>query len=357
MFYKIVSDENSKGKIFISAYFYMGLNSNSTGISTVICFGNMKHSIKTIIVPDLGRKIIKISSDIIRYFNMPLDILYQVQFTGKEISIGPVIGLLVATHENQLNESKLNHLLEYTDIYSETYGLLYVFSSDGINFKDNLIDGYYYKTDDKGNPIWQKASLPFPSAVYRTVPLTAKIRTLLKRTLNNKVFNSLFIHKLDFGEITRSYNDTTINNLAFKEKKVNFKIIMQKNEFTNWTCTGIIVYLIDEKSTVNDKSNIIPYPLFAKEYLKVNEAEMEMLKLDIIESCIKVCYLLDATKELYGDVCIDAAIDTNNKIWISKINRKYDHNIPLLIKDCEMYRDIKITPVKYLIALSNFKIY
>ncbi|MDP4177932.1 MAG: hypothetical protein Q8900_06260 [Bacillota bacterium] len=351
MFYKIVSDEDSQGKIFISAYFYTVSNSNNIDLYSYISFGTLNHSIKIVIVPDLGRKIIKISSDIVSYFKMPLDILYQVEFNDKEIILGPVIGILAASHKSQLNENKLTKLIEYTKIYESIHGLLYVFSSEGIDLKDGSVDGYYFKIDDNKQPVWINSKLPLPSAIYRTVPLSRNLRIQLKEAVNNKVFNSLFIHKLNFEGITENINNSSINTLIVKNKRVNLKIIMQKNEFSKWICSGIIVNL-----TNNIEPNFISFSKLAKEIMELTQSEMDALKQNIFENCNKVCSMLDDSKEIYGDICIDAVMTADYRINILKINRKYDHKLPLLIKDHEMYQKIRITPVRYLLGLSGFKI-
>jgi hypothetical protein len=198
MFYRILSHPNQRGNIYVSHDFnsiYAQDNTSSININA----GSKTIKVNLVLVSDLGKDEIKISVDVLNYLSIPTNLLYQIKTDKENITIGPVIGLLMAKENSKLTEKKLDNQLIYTELYESFKGLLYVFSFEDIDFKESLIEGYYYEPnyyDKKG--YWKKGVFPFPSAIYNRILLSKVKEKKLKEALGNKIFNSSRFNKLDF---------------------------------------------------------------------------------------------------------------------------------------------------------------
>jgi glutathione synthase/RimK-type ligase-like ATP-grasp enzyme len=137
---------------------------------------------------------------------------------------------------------------------------------------------------------------------------------------------------------------------TFEDRKVDYRVILQKNENGHWKCTGIIGRFGKNNGiSSNFKSNG-----FAKEgaealKLQFGYSELQAFKKyqEIVEICIKVANKLTVVVGEYGDLGIDIGIDTDEKVWVIETNKRPAHELPLHIKDRKMYYKVKSNPVLY----------
>ena len=198
MFYRIIScDETEEGLIVSKDFGGKYLSENSKSIN--ICAGQRRQNIKVEISLKVKANTLKISKKILEYLLVPLDFFYQISIQANCINIGPIIGLLITKKNCGLNKGRLKRLLLYTLHYEKFNGLLCVFSWEGIDFKSKIINGYYFKYDNiTKSGFWKKGIIPFPDVVYNRTLLTRLKIKKLKEILNNKLFNSLQLNKLEF---------------------------------------------------------------------------------------------------------------------------------------------------------------
>jgi hypothetical protein len=140
----------------------------------------------------------------------------------------------------------------------------------------------------------------------------------------------------------------------------SFRCIMQKNQYLNWQCTGIIAR-IGESRGVSSNYDSWGYGLtfeeFFKKSLSLSDEEIFKKKQEVIDICLKTCEMIDKKWGNFGDVGIDIGIDTSLKVWIFEVNKTHMHYIPLKINDYNMYYTVKTMPIRYAAALGGFKIY
>jgi hypothetical protein len=198
MFYRILLDSKQKGNIYIS-YDFNSIYTQDNTTSVNITAGSKTIKVNLVLVSELGKDEIKISKDVLNYLSIPSNLLYQIKTDKENIIIGPVIGLLMAKENSKLTEKKLGSQLIYTELYESFKGLLYVFSWESIDFKQSLIEGYYYESNyDHSEGCWKKGIFPFPNAIYNRI-LLSKVKAIkLKEAVGNKIFNSFRFNKLDF---------------------------------------------------------------------------------------------------------------------------------------------------------------
>lgn len=214
MFYKIICDLNTEGKVFLPKQFTIDkeiLNNESK--TTVVAFGQRKCNCEVILLDNLENDTIMISSSLTNQLLLPMDIKFQVNIRNSQIQLGPLIGLLLKKNIKMLNRIRLNEYLKYTLKYSQINGILCVFTSECINFKENTVEGFYYypKTNK-----WVRAILPIPDSIFRRVSLPQEIGNKLTRITGNKVFNSYFFNKWEFWK-TGLRHDLIKNHIPYTE--------------------------------------------------------------------------------------------------------------------------------------------
>lgn len=231
MFYKIIEDKNSFGKIYVSKYF-AEINSIETISSIDIQFGLKKCNSELKVLLDLSQDEIKLSKDIIELLLIPLDIQYQMNFNKDCINMGPVIGLLFnrtdkslakdlefVRQQNGLSLEPPSGFSSFTTLpYPEIQGLIYVFSAEGISFESNNIKGFYYSPNSNdSNGKWKEGIFPIPTAIYKRAYISkSQVRKKLKELTGNKMFNSYWRDKWSFW-INASKNLDVKNHLPYTQ--------------------------------------------------------------------------------------------------------------------------------------------
>ncbi|MDQ0197583.1 YheC/YheD family endospore coat-associated protein [Neobacillus ginsengisoli] len=136
-----------------------------------------------------------ISESLVNKMHLPLDLVYQIQFSNKKAVIGPTIGFLLG-EKNQLYN--LSYMEKYCDRFGEydTFGgLTIAFSPRSVDWNEKIAYGMIY---DPLTKEWRYDSAPIPSAIYRRNFHQNKesIKRLIEWTEGN-LFNSYHFKKSD----------------------------------------------------------------------------------------------------------------------------------------------------------------
>lgn len=134
-----------------------------------------------------------------------------------------------------------------------------------------------------------------------------------------------------------------------ENRMVDYRVLLQKNGTGFWQCTGIIARFGKPQGiTANFKAN--GYALDGFEALKVQFGYEDLRAFqkyqEIINICTKIAQQIDRNGT-FADFGIDIGIDHEEKIWVIEINKRHDHDFPLLIKNQKMYYDVKSNPLAY----------
>ncbi|MBU8879970.1 YheC/YheD family protein [Bacillus sp. FJAT-29790] len=137
---------------------------------------------------------------------------------------------------------------------------------------------------------------------------------------------------------------------AFEDRMVDYRVILQKNETGYWHCTGMIARF----GKTNAISSNFKANGFAKEGIEALKMQFGYDELkafqkyqEIIRVCCKLAYQIERDVGAYADFGIDIGIDEQEKIWIIEVNKRPDHDFPLMIKDRKMYYNVKANPILY----------
>ena len=205
MFYKLIPSNETTGKLFIpKRLFKRHVFTNLD--SVVISAGGVKQSIEVILDSKLNNDELRMSMDTLESLSIPGDISYQVILEKNTINLGPIIGLLMATTDDKLTKARLRKLIDYCVIYPEIKGLIVAFSEEGIDFENHRVKGYYFNPKVKGKVIpWKEGTFPLPDSIFQRTNLTEEVRVQLIKETKNRVFNSNYFNKWEFGKMLSKF--------------------------------------------------------------------------------------------------------------------------------------------------------
>jgi hypothetical protein len=136
-----------------------------------------------------------VSHTLVEKMHLPLDLVYQIQFSENKAIIGPTIGLLLGEKNKVYN---LRYMEKFNDRFSEYQrfgGVIIAFSARSVDWENRIAYGMIY------NPVkkhWRYDSAPIPSTIYRRNfhQKEESIKKLVELTDNN-LFNSYHYKKSD----------------------------------------------------------------------------------------------------------------------------------------------------------------
>jgi glutathione synthase/RimK-type ligase-like ATP-grasp enzyme len=114
--------------------------------------------------------------------------IYQMVCQRNEISLGPVIGLLLGEQHYYYHHDIMDEYTDAVSSYKRMGGLLYVFKYNAIDWVEKVIYGLYFSHQEQR---WKYGKFPIPSVIYRrafTIP--EDVVEKLAQITNGNIFNS-----------------------------------------------------------------------------------------------------------------------------------------------------------------------
>ncbi|MBC8060859.1 MAG: YheC/YheD family protein [Clostridiaceae bacterium] len=205
MLYKIISNKESSGKVFVNDKFakeHLFINK----LSVFIRAGSKAVNIEIVKNSMQKDDEIILSQDVIETLLLPTSIKYQIRQEKDSLIIGPVIGLLMGANKEKFTKRVLKELTSYSHIYPEVNGLLLVIYTEGIDFINKTVKGYYYNpASDSKNSVWKEGVFPFPNSIFQRINLTEDVRIRLNEETNKCVFNSDYFSKWEFFKMVSNF--------------------------------------------------------------------------------------------------------------------------------------------------------
>jgi hypothetical protein len=165
--------------------------------SITISIGAMKEDV-TLLYHDDEQQCIYLSNTIYTKFFLPAFIdVYEIGVENELLIIGPVIGLLIRGKVDELTKQRIKIYKNYLIDYKHLNGLILLFTTDGIDVKNKLVNGYAFNPKEHE---WEQGIYPFPSVVFLRKPIKESIRRNLFELIGDKFFNSLVFNKWEMWE-------------------------------------------------------------------------------------------------------------------------------------------------------------
>lgn len=170
---------------------------------------------------------IGLSRNLSKDFILPDSIPYKIRFEGRNIYMGPVIGLLFDTKQNALTPNRLSYYKCYLANYNDIKGLVFICSSEGINTENQTIKGYSYVPDS--HEPWVEGVFPYPDVLYRRAVIPeGKYEDLVKH-IGDRIFNTYYFNKWELWQCLSVYEDIK-QHLPHTEKLTDVNILMKMLE-------------------------------------------------------------------------------------------------------------------------------
>ncbi|MBC8060857.1 MAG: YheC/YheD family protein [Clostridiaceae bacterium] len=148
------------------------------------------------------------------------ELTYKIKYKAKHIEIGPVVGILLGSHNNMYNST---HMKKYSDrfgVYNQVGGLICAFSPNTIDWKKRVAYGLYYNNLKSQ---WKFATFPIPSVIYRRdFHLESKNINKLIQITRDRMFNSSRFTKFYLYEHAKE-NKKLVTYLPETELCENYK--------------------------------------------------------------------------------------------------------------------------------------
>ena len=148
-----------------------------------------------------------------------------------------------------------------------------------------------------------------------------------------------------------------INPLRVKGRYMDFRVIMQKDDTMNWSCTGIIALIGARGDICTNWGCTSTFDDILYKAFNFSQKDIFKKKREVIAACKCVCEMLDETGENYGDLGFDVMIDEQLNVWVLEANKRHYHTVPLWVNDVQTFYNTKSNPIKYAAAIAGFKVY
>jgi hypothetical protein len=194
----LVNHSDNNSKVLVPIEFLHAPNEINTKY-VFISFGQRK--VKAEIDTDkcLECNEIMVSKDIADALYLNLEVEYQLKYDKNTIRIGPVIGLLLGLKKNDISNNLLKRALNYTLLYNNINGLIVVFSIEGVDYENGIIEGYFFNPKcEKRQLPWGKGVFPIPNSIFQRITLDKYNQNKLKSITQNCIFNSSYFNKWEF---------------------------------------------------------------------------------------------------------------------------------------------------------------
>ncbi|WP_174732460.1 YheC/YheD family protein [Mesobacillus harenae] len=405
-----------------------------------INLGCIKIPVRVIFTNQISKEVIGLSENIKEIVSIPTLLAYEIRLEERNIYIGPIIAICVNKKKKSLTQKVLKRTTSRFRNCSESTGLIYICTVEGINTEKKQIEGYYYDPNAvTRKKKFKKGIFPFPNSLYVRTKIPEKIYHDLLNSMGEKIFNSYFFDKVELWEYVKSEQDlvthfpdtTTVHdinevitmlikhssiylkpargslghgiikiilkngeyiikkhsgeififkskaeleewlkktlntkyivqkgvNLEFNKQIVDFRIYMQKNKSMNWKSTGYIARFSKEGEVTTNTQNLDVIKN-GKETLKkvfnIKEDRVDDIEKYMKSTCTAICEYLDKSVGNFGDVAIDFIIDSDFKIWILEINKRYFTKTLKQLQDKSLFYEVRSKPLEYARALSGF---
>lgn len=149
-----------------------------------------------------------------------------------------------------------------------------------------------------------------------------------------------------------------IDLLEFQGRVIDFRCIVQKNQFNEWVCQAIIGRAGVRDSVVSNISSG-GEAFTAKETLRLatsySNEQIEALTTRMRSFAITVCNRVSGFGVNCGTLGLDIGVDLQGELWLIEVNnRDPDPGIALDVHDTGLYQTLKTGPLLYAKYLAGF---
>ncbi|MFC3885679.1 YheC/YheD family protein [Bacillus songklensis] len=167
----------------------LGIINHQKGL---IKFGIQSFPIEVYISYDLQVNQARLSSDMIKKLEIPVNCHFDIQQKDNEIQIGPYIGILAGFYQKSVKKH-LDDLLDYLYHYRDIRGAILVFSLDNVDKVNHTMKGYLFNAVTNQ---WDEGTFPYPSSIFiKTGTVSSKWLKHFQSVMGDSLFNDFYFNK------------------------------------------------------------------------------------------------------------------------------------------------------------------
>lgn len=198
--YRIKRDLNVKARIVMHPVLAqsLGIRISKTAL---LQFGLHRMKVTLLLTRKINSRTIRLSSDVIRTFRLPMTSRFELNYSGNKLQIGPYIGILAEATRVRLLKRK-QALTGFTRSYGAIGGAIVAFTADQVDRKSRTIRGYMY------NPIknrWVPGWYAYPASIFNKTEASLSKQWRLVQSVSNhfhsilgrNLYNYPVFHKWD----------------------------------------------------------------------------------------------------------------------------------------------------------------
>jgi glutathione synthase/RimK-type ligase-like ATP-grasp enzyme len=167
----------------------------------------------------------------------------------------------------------------------------------------------------------------------------------------------------EFFENNREFFDNYLVQKHLELAKVDggafdIRVVMQKENLTEWKCTGIECRVAAKKTLVTNISKggyALTLDKALEKAFSEDEEKQNNIKEHLNGLCQKLCRSLEKTGEHFAELGIDIGVDVEGKLWIIEAN-VFPSFKGFKIMNYDTYLEIRRTPILYAARLAGFKV-
>ncbi|MBM6618221.1 YheC/YheD family protein [Bacillus suaedaesalsae] len=223
-------NEQEKDTIILPSTLNNNLVNNVINVQLGSCHKNMKVQFSN----EESNESIQLPNHFTDQITLPINLPFDSKLENNILNIGPVIGFLLCNKKEDLEPLLADDFDDYVHNYEEVRGLIYAFSSEGIDLKTKTIEGYYLDPTDPMN-CWKEGVFPYPSALYRRTLIPSKILSELETVIGmDRIFNTRYYHKWDLYKLLNKHSNI-------------LKYFPETKQFNN---EQVLAYMLNKYSSV-----------------------------------------------------------------------------------------------------------
>jgi hypothetical protein len=155
-------------------------------------------------------------------FTIPEDIDFEWRTEGRNLYLGPVLGIVRGVRMANINKRSLRILLRWVRSYRKIKGLVVIFPLSEVQDGSTSVKGFCYHPCQDGTK-WTEGTFPMPGAVFnRPIAGTGNKYHLLEKMTGGSFFNSSGTGKWEFYQALMENPDAS-SLVPYTEKFSDFK--------------------------------------------------------------------------------------------------------------------------------------
>lgn len=137
-------------------------------------------------------------------------------------------------------------------------------------------------------------------------------------------------------------------------RMLDFRIILQRDQYKQWSYQGIFAKYSQPDSVITNgqsRDKVLDGKKALKDFFRITEEKAKKIELEMINIITKAIHIYEKSGIHIGDIAADIIVDSSLHLWLLEL--QLNHGISESLPP-EIFKEIKVTPIRYAKALAGF---